>query len=1068
MRLTRVARIFALSAIALMPQIGCGGGATPEGAGDAASGKDSTAGEGAGTGGERDLVAELGLDQRDFPLLIWSAFIVGQDYFDQSRFDTRAQLESAMHDLSLHAPELIGELDGNALVVTVGTVKKSFDISGAVDLKSAADLLEQVLVFCRDQLALEGEPLHELEYAAINGFLAPLDPHTLLLTPEETADLGIKTRGSFGGIGAEVRIVDKDLVVLRVLPDSPAAAAGIVAGDVILKIAGQSTVNIEPSEAQMLMRGPVGTTVVVELRRGEKKERLTVEVTRQLIRVQAVRSALLDKGLGYIAILAFQEDTDERFGAALNELKAQAGDAGLKGLVIDLRGNSGGLLQQAAQIVDRFTDDGELVIVRSVGGREAEVAKPGVDLPPTAPVIVLVNEESASAAEIVAGSLQGLGRAVVLGRSSFGKGTVQMMRGATPYGRELGLKLSVAEYRVSGEGIIQTRGVRPDLTLVPVEPLGLANIARYYDEERFDREREKTRIAGLPSAKHEILAGGEPKPSPVLRYLAEPRINSNDVPELLDPEIDLARHVLAALAAAPSVEGRPAALAAAATALGSEEDARVEKALESASNSLQWERTSAAVPASPLLAVTTSLDTPELRAGKPFVVRVDVVNNGTEALDRVHLITRCQQESLNAIEVLIGRIEPGAKASRALELVLPPSLPSLEEKLRFAAYVEGVDDRPIAEGEVLLKLTGLTRPTLALDYWIVDDPTLVAKAPARPTGEPAAAGEETFQVKGNGDGVLNPGESVLVALRVSNRGPGFAGETKVLVRNLSGAQGLLEEGEARLGELDAGGRASASIGLTVSPSADPGLPLELELGAGDPVLRESVREKIRFKIVESGEQAKLASGVVTIGKDGAALRIAGEGTARSLMAIPEGEKVAVVGRVGAWYIVDAGEGRRLFFVAEGHAYKEGNDGAAKSGSALLASAGKASGSEAKPAKPMIDPPRLEVVEAPTSVRGTTAHIVLEATDPVSVRDVSIQVRAAGPGQQEHKVHYQAFTAKTLRTNKDGSVTARIEVDVPLQPGSNRIMVIARDAERMSRRRDLWILSLPAGVENPAP
>jgi hypothetical protein len=215
---------------------------------------------------EPDLRALLRLDERSFPLTVWAAYIIQNEYFDKQRLDPRVQLVSALTYLGLHTPEFFAAVAGDQVTITVGSARQEFSLAGLDDLAVAADRLEMILGFAQAELKLEPEATHKLEYAAINGLLAPLDPHTILLTPEEHSDLGVKTRGQFGGIGAEIREDDRRIRIVKVLPGSPAEKAGLQSGDLLLQIDKQSTVNLRDADAQQLLRGPIDTEVVVKVR----------------------------------------------------------------------------------------------------------------------------------------------------------------------------------------------------------------------------------------------------------------------------------------------------------------------------------------------------------------------------------------------------------------------------------------------------------------------------------------------------------------------------------------------------------------------------------------------------------------------------------------------------------------------------------------------------------------------------------------------------------------------------------------------------------------------------------
>ncbi len=1024
-------------------------------------------GDAATTAGDSKIVADSGadgetsvddpladLEERAFPLLVWSAYRVEQEYFDKERFDPRAQLLWAVQFLGLHTPEFFAEpsASGDELTIKVRARTASFRLDDLTSLRGAADRLEEILVFTQEVLDLDAEPLHELEYTAINGLFAPLDPHTILLSPEEHNDLGVRTRGHFGGIGAQIRAEDRRIVVVRVLPGMPAEKAGVKAGDVLLTIDGAATVNMPADEAQALLRGPVGAVVVVVVRRG--KETLSLPITRDTIHVESVDKAMLPGAIAYLGISTFQENTGEEVDTALRELGA--GEGGLQGVVLDLRGNSGGLLTQATAVVDTLVRKGELVIVRSALGREVEEASDAMALPDGTPVVVLVDEDSASAAEIVGGGLKALGRAVVLGRSSFGKGTVQMVKPATPYGRELALKLTMAEYLVAGDGTIQSLGVLPDLELLPVEMTAIPGIARYFDEERFERQRERSRTANLPSAKHHpSLPPGHTSPSR-LRYLytdevpAALRSLTSDVAvldRLKDPEIRIAREIALGLRGVGDREQRAAQLRTLAGQLAAEEDREIVAAL--AESKVDWSDAPGAAAATMLEAKAWLVEEGPVAAGEPFVVRVEVTNLGREVVERVHGITDCVHDELDGIEVLVGKVAPGEKVIRDLNLHVMPWHSNFTDVLALDVQVgePKPDAKPDARAELRFDVKGRERPTLAYSWWIVDDPALVEAAPPRPDVK-LLAGETPFTVSGNGDGMLQPGERVLLAFVARNDGPGTSPDVRAILRNQSAQQGLLEEGALTLGELRPGGSARGSFGITVNEAADTTLPFEVELVIGDAQVRSRAGDELRLRV--------LADAPVFVGAPGS-LRVEGEplrvydgahASAPVVLELPVGTEVSTVGLQGAWRVIDVPkQGRRLFVPAD--------LGVAK---ATPARRSKIDPLAELEREPLVLPPGVVLDAVPRVVKDDHVTLRGTATHPRWVRDVAVLVRPPGASQIDRKVHYVANPA----SQGGAAQSLPFVVDVPLEPGGNRITILVRDGRKVERTEDVWVFRERAG------
>ena len=993
----------------------------------------------------QDLRVQLGLDQRSFPLTVWAAYVIQTEYFAKDRIDPRAQLVSALTHLGLHTPEFFASVTGDQATVTVGAARKDFSLAGLDDLSAAADRLEQILGFAQGELKLDKDATHKLEYAAINGLLAPLDPHTILLTPEEHTDLGVKTKGQFGGIGAEIREEERRIRIGRVLPGSPAEKGGLRGGDLVMQIDKQSTVNLRVTDAQQLLRGPVDTKVILKVRRGEQT--LTLTLTRQIIRVESVTSELLPGHIAYLRLSTFQENTGEQVRTALKNLAPDGKGEGLRGVVLDLRDNTGGLLAQAVEVLDGLVATGELVIVRSAMGRESETADPELALPASASVVALINEESASASEIVSGSIKYLERGVVIGRPSFGKGTVQMLKPENLYGAELALKLTVAEYLVAGDRSIQTAGVQPDLVLFPVELSNIPGVANYYDRERFDRRREFAQVAHLPSARHERPRAQQPASGLQLRYFASTPVSgkaSEGPAALRDPEIRIAHQVAQSLAGEENAAARQAKLAAVARDLALAEDTAIATGI--GATKIDWSGKVDTHEQAPLELSAGIVETGEIRAGAPFTLKVAVTNNGATAIERVHAITECLRDELDGIELLLGRIEPGKTVTRAVRLQVMGWHSSFTDTLRVDLHAGEPDPTPDATTTVRFDVAGQTRPQLTFDYWIVDDPALAAKAPPRPA-TPLFPGEAAFAVRGNGDGNLQPGEQVLISLEVKNAGPGAASDTRALVHNLSGTQVLLEEGFVQLGPISVGGLARGSFGLTVSPAADPAKPVSFDLVVADVQLRESVRHKFELGIFGQTGQFAAAPEQRRIGAEPARIYNAAHGNARQLGEIPAGARIDLLGLVGGWAAVAAGPGRRAWLPAD----------------LLQPADGK--GTAEVPARSfmLVQPPTLTLeptdkvtAEEFIELRGTARH-------PQRVHDVLVTVKPAGVGQVEQKVAYEANPAR----QGDGAGQMPFSARVPLAPGSNQILVTARDAEDVEVTREIWVFRQQGGNLGPA-
>ncbi|GLR50794.1 peptidase S41 [Shinella yambaruensis] len=297
---------------------------------------------------------------------------------------------------------------------------------------------------------------------AINGMLTSLDPHSSYMNAKDAEDMRTQTRGEFGGLGIEVTMEDELVKVITPIDDTPAARAGVLAGDFISKIDGQDVRGLKLEEAVEKMRGAVNTPIKLTLIRKGAEKPIELTIMRDIIAVKAVKSRV-ENDVGYLRVISFTEKTYDDLEAAITKIKEEVPADKLKGYVLDLRLNPGGLLDQAINVSDAFLERGEVVSTR--GRNEDETrrfnATPG-DITDGKPVIVMVNGGSASASEIVAGALQDLRRATVLGTRSFGKGSVQTI---IPMGDAGALRLTTALYYTPSGKSIQGTGITPDITV---------------------------------------------------------------------------------------------------------------------------------------------------------------------------------------------------------------------------------------------------------------------------------------------------------------------------------------------------------------------------------------------------------------------------------------------------------------------------------------------------------------------------------------------------------------------------------------------------------------------------
>jgi len=342
-------------------------------------------------------------------------------------------------------------------IVLINFFLINFSYSTEVDIYKKIDLFGEVLEKINQEYVDEINQSESMD-SAINGLLQSLDPYSAYMSPEIFNEMQTETSGQFGGLGIEVSMESGVVKVISPIDDTPAAKAGIKAGDYIVKIENTQVQGKTLSEAVDLMRGPVGSSIELTVRRRGKKKALTFNIIREIIEIQSVKADLLEENIGYIRLTSFNENSSEQIQKNIKKLE---NNKNVNAYILDLRNNPGGLLSQAIEISDFFLDNGEIVSTKSRKKSENRkwFAKKG-DLTNGKILIVLINYGSASASEIVAGALKDHKRAIVIGENSYGKGSVQSI---IPLKNDGAIRLTVAKYYLPSGKSISEVGVSPDI-----------------------------------------------------------------------------------------------------------------------------------------------------------------------------------------------------------------------------------------------------------------------------------------------------------------------------------------------------------------------------------------------------------------------------------------------------------------------------------------------------------------------------------------------------------------------------------------------------------------------------
>ncbi len=952
---------------------------------------------------------------------------VRDKYVDPRRVKPREMLLSALNAVQRDVAQIIVHYEegSNEIKVRVDSQERTFRIDGVDGPWDVSARLREIFAFVQEGLKGTEVDLREVEYAACNGMLHTLDPHSVLLSPDGLKELRVSTTGQFGGVGMVISLRDQQLTVMSPMMGGPAERKGVKKFDRIVKIGNESTLNMGVNEAVTHLRGQVGTNVKVWIHRegeGGWEGAKQFELTREVIRVASVDHRLLEHNVGYIRLKQFQQNTTAEMRAALASMKR---NGELKGLVLDLRGNPGGLLDQSARVVDTFVSSGP--IVATVGASEGREEKNAheEDTEPNYPIALLVSGTSASASEIVAGALKNHDRAVIIGETTFGKGSVQLGFDDMPDGSAL--KLTIAQYLTEpGDISIQGVGVTPDIELDPTT----------VDTQEMDvvpdtgmlRERDLSRSLS------NVRARDGQKPAEALRYSLsmrerlELRERGGDPDDnfSLDFPIKFARDFIAR-----STSGkRSDQLRQAKTFLQEVRRVEFDKVVdELKAVGIDWSDApvEAAAPTAPADAeVTFSTDRPnnEATAGEALSLKVTVTNKGAVPLYRLQGVTKSDNPLFDGRELVLGKIDPGKSRTATIPVgwcetkgrkagssaplpkdlarncALPKEVLTRADgvKLKF----EEARGRVPRDAETRVTVRALERPIFAYSYQVADNK------------------------KGNGDGLLQEGEFCTLYVTVKNVGRGRSQESQANLRNLSGDAVLLHEGRFDISNMQPGEVRKVAFTFEVhgGRQAKADGEVRLELSIVDRDLREAVAEKLRLPL---RAPLTLAGPATTLRAKVATDLFASPNTGvRSFGRIPVGGTVTSDGSVSGFSRISIGQGRFAFI--------RSTDGETVAGSTALVATFE------------------DVVHAPPAIEAT-APVLTTTSDriPISgviVDDVKVLDMYVFVGGK--KVHY--------RSNRNGADARKLPFDstLPLRPGVNFVTVVARESPDTATRRSFVI------------
>ncbi|MBL8956313.1 MAG: PDZ domain-containing protein [Myxococcaceae bacterium] len=991
---------------------------------------------------------------------------VKDNYVDPKRVRPKEMMIAALEAVEKTVPDVLvdGNVDTGKLRVVANGKVKEFDISHVDSLWKMSFTLRDVFDFISRNMR-PVEDTRDIEYAAINGMLQTLDPHSVLLKPEMYREMKLTTKGEFGGLGFVIQMKEGNLTVVKVLPKTPAFRAGIKKDDNITKIGEESTVNMDLNEAVSKLRGPVDSRVTITIARKSWEKPQVMTLTRALINIESVQSKMLAQNVGYVRLKNFQGNTTRHLQQALTELDAEARQKGspngMRGLVLDLRGNPGGLLDQAIQVSDLFVSDGTIVATVGLSDKLREEKKAHADEGDDAyPIAVLVNAGSASASEIVAGALKNLNRAVIVGRQTFGKGSVQVLY---DFPDESALKLTIAKYLTPGDISIQEVGIVPDIELIPTrvtkDRIDLFAPRKTMGEADLDHHFSNPSNATAVKKREDLVL--REKPSMSLKYLKEsekekvakeaaekkedkqkeaalkdaakdgkgkkpgknPLTDIDEAPEELDDQLDAesqdeVREDFEVNFARDYVL----------TAPFTRRDKMLEggKAFVQDRTKSEEERIAAAIGAlgidwskgeSPknvqLIGTLKPGADKKIAAGETVQLEVTAENKGSEPIKRLRAWTESENGWLDRREFLFGALKPGEKKSWTVAVKMPKDLISR----RDGVTVKFQDDQRVLEDGVTgeLSFVEAVRPSFAFNYQVLDNCDGC-----------------------NGDGLVQRGESMTLLLDVTNVGSGKAQDTFATIKNAGDQNIFIEKGRFKLGELGPGETKTARFNLQVKRGWK-GKDFPLRMAVIDEPLEEYTAEKLSIPVASDDAPPvafEVKKGTVKLG-DKTDLLPNADPNAKPIARLPKGGVFNEVARGGQVSVIQW-DSDRVAFVR-------------------LADVKDAKGAKAAPAKDvayvaMREPPQISLSVDPQAGGVVTdgdrftlsavinSPVLLDAY--VLVNDQKVFFRAADPAEEGK----MKFTT-----------------DFTLKEGNNYVTVFARESQEFLGRKTVLVRRRPVAV-----
>lgn len=752
-------------------------------------------------------------------------------YVDPQKIDPNLMLIEGLNKLESSLDEVLVDFNdpenSSNFTIQVNNNIKEYNNLEIYDLENVGDVVQDVFAFVIPHLKNEDIETIDIEYVLTDKMLKTLDQHSGIITPEVYKEFMIETEGSFGGLGIVIGIRDGQLTVISPIEGTPAYTAGIKPNDKIVQIENESTINMSLIEAVSKLRGKKGTPVNIYVLRETFDNPKEFQITRDTIRIESVEDFVLDDNVLYLKIRDFQKNTLQSLADAIEKR-----GKGVNGVILDLRGNPGGLLDQAEKVSDLFLSTGTVVTTKIGNSKKSYNAKFS---PPEyeGEVVVLVDSGSASASEIVAGALKNNQRAIIIGERTFGKGSVQQIFDLRDGSA---LKLTIANYLTPGDISIQDIGITPDIKIKPAIISEENILYGYLNTEEKERKAEESLyylkfLDQLPDPENEET------PEEALSK-EEKRIKISE-----DFSVRLAKEILLNTDTLNSKEVLNTS-----NKIISDINLVEEEKIEAKWKEIgiNWSR-GETLANNPDISVMIVPENTEFKAGEKGAVTISVTNKGKEPIHRLIAATISENPIFDGKELIYGQLQPGQTRTWKMNFEIPKWVNTRNDKVDLKFFQTDYMEIPGSSFDITT--IGNEKPLFAYKFEIVDD--------------------GRFGSSGNGNGKPESDEEFALVFDIKNIGPGISDKTIVTLKNLSGDSVFLERGRFEFDDFkpDTSNNAPFLFKILDKNVKD----IKFELTVVDEVFREVLTSKIDISGLQDAGKFSKADGSAIVIKDNSAL-----------------------------------------------------------------------------------------------------------------------------------------------------------------------------------------------------